>query len=142
MQLQPNSGQSSEEERVYESLMKAAKPRLTKYKWGVIIISIGIFILISYLVYGYWVRPSISHFTSAVIGAQFYSLYGALLLSLGAIAKPYTLALMSMTRVGYNTDLFTELMKSRFIARIGIGFVVFGFLVNGIVMVLNEIITM
>lgn len=141
MQLQPNNEQDSQKQEYYDSLIKETKPRLNKYKQVVVIVSIAVFMIIAYLVYSYWMRPSVAHFTSIVIGAQFYSLYGALLLSLGAIAKPYTLALMSMTITGCNADLFTALMKSRFTARIGISFVVFGFLVSGIVMLLNEIIT-
>lgn len=141
MQIQPKSGQDSEEQEFYESLMERAKPRLARNKWQVIIGSIGVSIIISYLVYGYWVGLSVSHFTSIVIGAQFCSLWGAFLLTLGAVAKPSTLALMSMTKVSYNADLFVELMKSRFTAKVGIGFVFFGFLINGIVMMINEIIT-
>lgn len=127
---------SNDEVKIYTWMVNETSSELKKHKNKVVLISIGISIVIFSLIMSYWTKSTtVTHTTSLLIGAQLYSFYGALLLAIGAISSPPTLGLMSMTRLNGNPKLFSALMKSRFSARVGIGFVIAGFLMHGIVMI-------
>ena len=81
----------------------------------------------------YWIRPDATYSTALLIGGQLYALVGSLLLIIGALSSPSTLGLMCMTRAGGNSQLFAELMKSRFSAIVGVCFVVGGFSIQAAV---------
>ena len=118
---------SDEERKIYIRLVHKTKPALKRHQYKVIIGSTVVFLTVLGIIIWYWNRPTVSYSTSLLIGGGLYALWGALLLALGAVSTPSTLGLMSMTRVGFNSKLFAELMKSRFSALVGIYFIVGGF---------------
>jgi len=132
--MEMKSNQMSDGEReIYITLLNIAKPDINRHRRKVIIGSIVVFLVVLGIIIWYWVRPTVSISTSLLIGGGLYALWGALLLALGAFSKPFTLGLMSMTRVGFNSKLFLELMKSRFTAIVGVCFIVIGFSIQAAV---------
>ena len=127
---------SDEEREIYTTLLNIAKPVINRHRRRVISRSIVVFLAVLGVVILYWVRPTVSISTSLSLGGQLYALWGALLLAKGAFSSPSTFGLMSMTRVGDNSKLFMELMKSRFSAIVGISFIVGGFSIQSICMLL------
>ena len=125
---------SDEERKTYTTLLNKAKPEINRHRRKVIICSIIVFLVVLGIIIWYLNMPTVTYSTSLLIGGQLYALWGALLLVLGAVSGPPTLGLMSMTRVGGNSRLFAELMKSRFSARVGIYFIVGGFSIQALVM--------
>ena len=129
--------QMSEGEReTYEWLVNKTKPELKRHQYKVVIGSIVVFLVVLGIVIWYWIMPPLAHSTSLLIGGQLYALWGALLLARGAWSSPPTLGLMSMTRWDGNSKLFMKLMKSRFNAVVGISFIVGGFSIQSICMLL------
>jgi hypothetical protein len=128
---------NDQESKTYAWLLNETKPELGRHRRRVVIGSILASLAILCFIKCYWLTPTLTDSTRLVIGGQFYALFGALLLAIGAISRPSTLGLMSMTRLNGNPKLFAELMKSRFSARVGIGFVVGGFLMQGLVMIIS-----
>lgn len=129
---------SDEEKKIYKMLVNKTQPELSKYQWMVVIISALIFILIVTAIRSWWVSPTVTPSTSLLLGGQLYALYGGLLLAVGAFSSPSTLALLSMTYTSGNPRLFASLMKARFAARVGVWFVVGGFLIQGATMLVFE----
>ena len=133
------SQMSDEERKTYTMLLNIAKPEINRHRRKVIIGSIMVFLVVLFVMIWYWIGPTVTPSNSLIIGGQFYALWGALLLALGVVSSPLTLGLMSMTRVDFNSKLFAELMKSRFSAIVGVYFVVGGFLIQGLTMVVSGI---
>ena len=127
---------SDEEREIYITLLNVAKPDINRHRRKIIIGSIVVFLVVLGIIIWYWVRPTVSISTSLLIGGGLYALWGALLLALGAVSSSSALGLMSMTRVGGNSRLFAELMKSRFSAIVGVSFIVGGFSIQSICMLL------
>ncbi len=127
---------SDGERETYAWLLNKTRTELNKHRCKVIIASIVVFLVVLGIIVWYWNRPSVAYSTSLLIGGGLYALWGALLLALGIVSSPLTLGLMSMTRVGYNSKLFAELMKSRFAAIVGVSFIVGGFSIQSICMLL------
>ena len=127
---------SDGERETYSWLVNKTKPELNKHRRWVIIGSIVISLLVLITIVRFWIIPTVTITTSLLIGGQLYALWGALLLVLGAVSSPPTLGLMSMTRWDGNSKLFAELMKSRFSARVGIAFVVCGFFIQALGMLI------
>ena len=96
---------SDEEREIYTTLLNIAKPDINRHRRKVIIRSIVAFLVVVFIIIWYWVRPAVSISTSLLIGGGSYALYGVLLLARGAVSSPSTLGLMSMTRVGFNSNL-------------------------------------
>ena len=131
------SNQMSDSEReTYTRFVKETKPVLKRYQCKVIIASIVVSLVVLGVIIWYWNRPTVAYSTSLLIGGGLYALWGALLLALGAVSSPSTLGLMSMTRWDGNSKLFMELMKSRFSAIVGVSFIVGGFSIQSICMLL------
>ena len=138
------ANQMSDGERAtFTWLVNKTKPELKRHRRKVIIVSIVVSLVVLGIIIWYWNRPTVAYSTSLLIGGGLYALWGALLLALGAFSNPLTLGLMSMTRAedmafDGNSKLFTELMKSRFSAIVGVCFVVGGFSIQSICMLLLE----
>ena len=129
--------QMSEGEReTYAWLVNETKPVLKRYRYKVIIASLVAFLTVLGIIIWYLNMPTVAYSTSLLIGGGLYALWGALLLALGAVSSPSTLGLMSMTRFNGNPKLFMELMKSRFCAIVGVSFIVGGFSIQSIDMLL------
>jgi len=125
------SNQMSDGERATCTwLVNKTKPERKRHRCQVISASIVMFLVGLGAIIQCWISPTVSYSTSLLIGGLFYAWYGTLLLALGAISSPITLGLMSMTRYDGNSKLFTELMKSRFSAHIGIWFLVGAFAIQ------------
>ena len=114
------------EKGLYNQLMGESRPELNKHRNLVIFVSALAFVVVALLMF-IWQTHAVALATVFQRGGLLYSLYGAGLLSIGAISKPATLGLMSMARYNYNTRLFRALMKARFSAHVGFLFVVTGF---------------
>lgn len=130
---------SKGERETYKWLVNKTKPELKRHQYKVVIRSIVVFLAVLGVIILYWLRPTVAYGTSLLIGGGLYALWGALLLALGAFSNPSTLGLMSMTRAedmafDGNSKLFEELMKSRLSARVGIYFVVLGFFIQVLTM--------
>ena len=126
---------SDGERETYARFANETKLELKRHRSKVTIASTVVFLAVLGIIVWYWMRPTVTYSTSLSIGGQFYALYGALLLALGAVSSPSTLGLMSMTRWDGNSKLFAELMKSRLSAVVGIYFIVSGFFIQGLAMV-------
>lgn len=126
------------EKETMDRLIAETRDKLNKYRVMLAVMSFGLFVIVAYMTYTYWINPNISHLTSMVIGGQFYTVIGAVFTIFGALSKTSTIALMSMTRWDSNNRLFYELMKSRMSAIIGISFVGGGFLIQAIAILINE----
>lgn len=126
---------SDQEKKTYDWLISKTQPEISKYQRGVVVISAIVFLAIVVGVINYWINPTVSHSTSLLIGGQLCTLYGGLLLAMGAFSSPSTLALLSMTRWNGNPSLFASLVKVRFAAMVGVCFVVGGFAIQGATMV-------
>ena len=127
---------SDSEREIYTRFVKETKPEIKRYKRKVIIGSTVVSLVVLGIIIWYWNRPTVAYSTSLLIGGGLYALWGALLLALGAFSSPSTLGLMSMTRWDGNSKLFMELMKSRFSAIVGVSFIVGGFSIQSICMLL------
>ena len=127
---------SDGERETYAWLVNKTKPEINRYQHRVIISSIVVFLVVFGVIVWYWIRPTVAYSTSLLIGGGLYALYGALLLVVGAVSSPTTLGLMSMTRWDGNPKLFAELMKSRFSAIVGVSFIVGGFPIQSVSMLL------
>jgi hypothetical protein len=125
---------SAGERKTYDWLVNKAKPELKRYKYTVSILSGVVFLVILGVARQYWIMPTVAYSTSVSIGGLLCSLYGALLLAVGALSSLPTLGLMSMTRFNGNPKLFAELAKARFSALVGVCFIVGGFFVQALVM--------
>ena len=131
------SNQMSDSEReTYTRFVKETKPVLKRYQCKVIIASIVVFLVVLGIIIWYCNMPTVAYSTSLLIGGGLYALWGALLLALGAFSSPTTLGLMSMARFNGNSKLFAELMKSRLSAIVGVSFIVGGFSIQSICMLL------
>lgn len=125
-----NSEMSETERENCAQLIAETKPATKRHRHRLTIASIVAFLAVLGLTIWYWIRPDITCSTSLSPTGHLYGLYGALLLVVGAVSKPSTIALMSMTRYGHNSKLFTELMNSRLNARVGVMFVVVAFSIH------------
>ena len=125
---------SDGERKTYVWLVNETKPELKRHQCEVIIASTVVFLVVLGVMIWYGIRPTVAYSTSLLIGGQLYSLYGALLLALGAVSSPSTLGLISMARWDGNPKLFAELMKSRFSALVGISFIMCGFTIQALAM--------
>lgn len=114
------------EKETYARFVNESKRELKRFRVVVSILSSLVFITISYGIIQWWMSQNVAVDTSLVIGGALFSLYGALLLSLGAVSKPETVALMSMTRYDGNPKLFAQLMKARLSAQVGVYYIVGG----------------
>ena len=131
---------SKSERETMDQMVKKTKNELNKYKSVIAVTSSAVFIIIAYMTYIYWMNPNVAHLTSIIIGGQLFIVVGAAVSLKGAISSPSTIALMSMTRWDGNPSLFLGLMKSRLAAITGISFIGFGFLVQAVAMLVNEVI--
>jgi vacuolar-type H+-ATPase subunit I/STV1 len=120
--------------KIYADLVDKTKPELKRYKCTVSILSGVVFLVILGVIIQYWMTPNVAHSTSISIGGLLCSLYGALLLAIGALSSSPTLGLMCITFAGGNPKLFVGLMKSRFSALVGVYFIVGGFAIQAAVM--------
>jgi hypothetical protein len=125
---------SDQEKKTYKWLVNEAQPSISKYQRKIAIISVVMFLIIVAAIWSWWVSPTVTISESLLLGGQLYSLYGGLLLAVGAFSSPSTLALLSMTRWNGNSSLFASLMNTRVAARVGVCFVVGGFAVQGATM--------
>ena len=134
--MQVKASQMSDEEReIYTSLLNITKSEISRYRCKVVIGSIVVFGAVLGGILWNWISATVAHITGLLIGGQFFTLYGALLLALGAVLRPSTLGLMSMTICGGNPKLFAALMKSRLSAIVGVYFIVGGVLIQSLAMV-------
>ena len=125
---------TEDEKKTYTKFVDESKQSINRYRWLVSIMSTVVFVAISSGIIELWMSPTVEHHTSLLIGGGLFSLYGALLLAVGVISKPEILALISMTYTGGNIRLFRQLMKVRLTAQVGIYFIVGGFLMQAVVM--------
>ena len=79
---------NDQERKTYTWFIDETKPERKKHLCRVIIASIIVFLIVLGMIIWYWTRSDVPHITSLSLGGQLYSLWGALLLALGAISKP------------------------------------------------------
>jgi hypothetical protein len=122
-----NTKEPQDEKEMQEWLIKETAPALKDYRRKLISISVIITVVISAAMVKYWLNPAMGPKLSLSLGSQLLSLYGGLLIAIGAFQKVSKIASMSMTFIGANPRLFTELSKARYAAIAGVYFIVAGF---------------
>ena len=125
-----DSQMNKTEGETYVQLMDKTKLARRKHQHRLVIASIVVSLAVLRVTIWYWTKPNVAYSTSLSLAGHLCGLYGALLLAVGAVSKPSTIGLMSMTRYCYNSKLFTELMNSRLNARIGVIFIVIAFSIH------------